>query len=103
MPPGHRVRRNRVLAWISFWKSVSAKLIGRDRGYQEDLMAENTRELVPLSEGWRTRTLMAGGIIGALLGLLSAYLYVRAADDSLEPGEAPEGPQARDAAKLGVA
>jgi hypothetical protein len=66
-------------------------------------MAEDTRELVPLSESWRTRTLMAGGIIGALLGLLSAYLYVRAADDSLEPGEAPEGPQARDAAKLGVA
>jgi hypothetical protein len=66
-------------------------------------MAENTHEIVPLSEGWRTRTLMAGGIIGALLGLLSAYLYVRAADDSLETGEAPEGPQARDAAKLGVA
>ncbi len=66
-------------------------------------MADNNHEIVPASSGWRTRTLMMGGMIGAVLGLLSAYLYLRAAEETHEPGEAPEGPQPRDAAKLGVA
>lgn len=66
-------------------------------------MSEENHEIVPASSGWRTRTLMMGGLVGAALGLLSAYLYVRAADETHEAGEAPGGPETRDAAKLGVA
>ena len=66
-------------------------------------MAEDSHEIVPLDSGWRTRTLMMGSVIGAVLGLISAYLYLRTADEAHEAGEAPEGPQTRDAAKLGVA
>ena len=31
---------------------------------------------------WRKRTLLIGGVIGAALGLLSSYFYIRAADDA---------------------
>jgi hypothetical protein len=66
-------------------------------------MADEHRDIVPVDSGWRSRTLMVGSLIGAVLGLLSAYLYLRAADETHEPGEAPAGPESRDAAKLGVA
>lgn len=66
-------------------------------------MSEENHEIVPVSGGWRTRTLMMGSLIGAGLGLLSAYLYLRAAEETHEPGETPQGPETRDAAKLGVA
>lgn len=66
-------------------------------------MAEENHDVVPVGGGWRTRTLMMGGLIGAVLGLLSAYLYLRAADETHESGTPPTGPETRDAAKLGVA
>ena len=66
-------------------------------------MTDDNQAIVPVTESWRTRTLMMGGIVGAVLGLLSAYLYLRAAEETHEPGESPGGPEPRDAAKLGVA
>lgn len=66
-------------------------------------MAEEQHDIVPVDTGWRTRALMMGGLIGAVVGLLSAYLYLRAADETHESGEAPAGPETRDAARLGVA
>jgi hypothetical protein len=36
---------------------------------------------------WRKRALVVGGVVGALLGLGAAYIYVNAAEES---GEQPE-------------
>ncbi|MBN1428616.1 MAG: hypothetical protein JXB07_09525 [Anaerolineae bacterium] len=66
-------------------------------------MTNDERTIVPAGEGWRSRTMLMGGLIGAVLGLLSAYLYVRSAEEAHDPGEAPEAPETRDAVKLGVA
>ena len=50
---------------------------------------------------WRTRTLLAGGVLGSLLGVLAAYMFVRAADESSEDGE-PKQLQTGDVFKLGA-
>jgi hypothetical protein len=36
---------------------------------------------------WRTKTFLVGGVVGALLGLGAAYIYINAAEES---GEEPE-------------
>jgi hypothetical protein len=36
---------------------------------------------------WRTKTMLAGGAAGALLGVVAAYLYVNSVE---KQGEAPE-------------
>jgi hypothetical protein len=36
---------------------------------------------------WRRRTFIIGGVVGALLGLGAAYIYINAAEES---GETPE-------------
>jgi hypothetical protein len=36
---------------------------------------------------WRRRTFLIGGVVGALLGLGAAYIYINAAEES---GETPE-------------
>ena len=36
---------------------------------------------------WRTRAFVIGGVVGALLGLGAAYIYINAAEES---GETPE-------------
>ncbi len=51
---------------------------------------------------WRPRVLVIGGLIGALVGLLSAYLYMRASEEQ-GSGEAPATPDTGDAVRLGVA
>ena len=66
-------------------------------------MTDDNQAIVPADSSWRPRALMIGGIIGAVLGVLSAYFYLRAAEDSHDPGEAPTAPEPRDAARLGVA
>lgn len=50
---------------------------------------------------WRTRTLLTGGIVGSLLGITAAYLYVRAVEESSEDGE-PRHLPTRDAVRLGM-
>jgi hypothetical protein len=54
------------------------------------------------SGDWRPQVFMIGGLVGAVLGLLSAYLYVRAAEQSQADGSTPEGPAPTDAVKLGL-
>ena len=51
---------------------------------------------------FRTRVLVIGGILGSVLGIISAILYLRAAEETY--GEnVPAMPQPRDAMRLGVA
>jgi len=49
---------------------------------------------------WKTRTYVIGTILGAVTGLLSAYLFAREAENSTEEGERPEIPPS---ALLGLA
>ena len=60
---------------------------------------EDEHALVPL-ESWQTRTLMIGGLLGAVLGILSAYLYIRSAQAAGE--DSPPPPETKDAVKLGM-
>ncbi len=40
-----------------------------------------------MEQEWRTKALIIGGVVGALLGLGAAYIYINAAEES---GEQPE-------------
>jgi hypothetical protein len=52
---------------------------------------------------WRTKVLVSGGAIGALLGLVAAYLYMNATDEDEEPaGLSPTEMVAIGLAVLGV-
>jgi hypothetical protein len=53
------------------------------------------------SSDWRPRIYLIGGLIGSILGVLSAYFYVQAADKK-HGGDAPEAPGARDTVRLGM-
>lgn len=50
---------------------------------------------------WRARTLLTGGIVGSLLGVAAAYLYVRAAEESSEDGT-PRRLPTREAVRMGM-
>jgi hypothetical protein len=50
---------------------------------------------------FRARVLIMGGIIGTVLGIVSAILYLRAAEEA-HGDDAPGSPQPRDAMKLGM-
>lgn len=64
-------------------------------------MSDQDQAIVPSKTEYRARVLVLGGIIGTVLGIISAVLYLRAAEET-HGEEAPEMPQARDALKLGV-
>ena len=67
-------------------------------------MAENQRAVTtPQPDpGWQSRIYLIGGAVGVLLGLLSAFLFVRSSQEAR--GEtAPEAPSTGDAVRLGVA
>ncbi|GEM_PF-1482794 len=55
-----------------------------------------------LDNTWRGRVLLIGGLIGAMVGLLSALFYIRAAEETGKTGKMPEAPVARDAVRLGL-
>jgi hypothetical protein len=57
---------------------------------------------VELDIPWKTRVLLVGGLIGAGIGIASAYFYVRAAEESGAEGETPPMPEAGDAVRLGL-
>ncbi|NDJ55345.1 MAG: YtxH domain-containing protein [Chloroflexi bacterium] len=60
-------------------------------------------QLVPQTqddENWRPRVFVIGGVVGAALGLLSAYLYVRAADE-VDIAKQPSPPTTFDGLRLG--
>lgn len=44
--------------------------------------------------------MMAGGIIGSLIGVAAAYFYVRAAEEATEDDDGPKRLATRDAVKL---
>jgi hypothetical protein len=65
----------------------------------------NAREtaLNPIEEmDWRPRTYVLGGLIGGVLGLLSAFLYVRSVENQHGADFVPEPPSAGDSVRLGV-
>jgi hypothetical protein len=51
---------------------------------------------------WKTRVMLVGGLIGAGIGLASAYFYVRAAEEAGAEGDSPPMPEAGDAVRLGL-
>jgi hypothetical protein len=38
----------------------------------------------PTNPNWKSQTFMYGGVIGALFGIVAAYLYTRAAEDDAQ-------------------
>lgn len=48
---------------------------------------------------WRSRVYLLGGVVGIILGLISAHFYVKAAD---ETGGQPETPSSRETVRLGL-
>jgi hypothetical protein len=66
-------------------------------------MADNQRAVTTPQpdSGWQSRIYLIGGTVGALLGLLSAFLFVRASQETR--GETPpEAPSTNDAVRLGI-
>jgi hypothetical protein len=57
------------------------------------------RAIVP-ADAWRKRVMVIGGLIGSLLGVAAAYLFIRAAEESGEGS--PERVATGDAVKVGV-
>ena len=60
-----------------------------------------TVEPAPSGLDWKTRTYIIGMALGLLLGLLSAYLFVRAADENSRD-KAPKKVRTGDAMKLTI-
>lgn len=48
--------------------------------------------------GWRTQAFVVGGVLGAIVGLAAAYLYVQGAEQSDEPPKIGSG----EALRLGL-
>jgi hypothetical protein len=72
---------------------------------QAKQVVANAREtaLNPVEEmGWRPRTYVIGGLIGGVLGLLSAFLYVKSVENQHGADFVPEPPSAGDSVRLGV-
>ena len=65
-------------------------------------MAEQNKDLVPSDEGWQARTLLMGGIVGTLLGVVSAYLYVKSAKETHGDNIQPNTPSGKEAFQLGM-
>lgn len=51
---------------------------------------------------WRTRAMLMGGVIGSLIGVSAAYLYVRATEEASEGGGEPRRLGARDMVGIGM-
>nr|MBN1228963.1 hypothetical protein [Anaerolineae bacterium] len=64
-------------------------------------MSEEKAVALP-EKSWRSRVFLFGGLIGAVLGLISAYFYVRAADEAHGPEGQPITPSSGDTVRLGL-
>jgi len=53
------------------------------------------------AQEWRTQALFTGGLAGAVLGLIAAFLYIRSAEEQYG-AQTPPKPQTGDAVRLGV-
>ena len=60
------------------------------------------RSLQVRESGWRSRAMLAGGIIGSLVGVGAAYLYVRSSEEASADGS-PRKLKTGEAVRLGVA
>lgn len=60
------------------------------------------QSLEPHDSNWRMRAMLAGGIIGSLIGTVAAYLYVRASEETTQDG-APPRLDTREAISIGMA
>lgn len=56
-------------------------------------------EEAEMNENWKSKTLMVGALVGALVGLGTAYLLARTAEES---GSGPPQITTSDAVKIGV-
>ncbi len=56
---------------------------------------------IDFSSDWQQRVLIIGGLLGAVIGVLSAIFYIRSADES-ELGGPPEAPAPREAVRVGM-
>lgn len=66
-------------------------------------MNDQSTDIVPVEDGsWQAKTLLIGGLAGAVLGLMTAFLYMRAAEEEHGGGVPPEAPSAGDAVKVGM-
>ena len=66
-------------------------------------MEEQDQAIVPAEEeDWRPRVFVMGGIIGAILGLFSAYLYIRSAEQKYGDRRPPEVPGTGESLRLGM-
>lgn len=63
----------------------------------QELAVESIEE-----SNWKTRVVLFGGVLGTLIGALSAYLYVRAAEEAHGADKPPTSPRTGDAVRLGV-
>jgi hypothetical protein len=59
--------------------------------------------LAPVPANWRSRVLAVGGLVGAILGVLSAFLYLRSVQETHGDEPPPTPPQTGDAVRLGMA
>ena len=50
---------------------------------QQTSTAPNT-DTATMGEGWKTRTYLTGTLVGTTLGLVAAYLFVRAGEENEE-------------------
>ncbi|MCC6904222.1 MAG: hypothetical protein IT326_00165 [Anaerolineae bacterium] len=51
---------------------------------------------------WRTRALLAGGLLGAVAGIISAVVYIRAAERASAEGTQTLPPTSKDALRMGM-
>jgi hypothetical protein len=63
---------------------------------------ENQSVVVHLDNSLRARVLIIGGVLGTILGIVSAFLYLRAAEESAAEDGAINAPAPQDAVKLGL-
>lgn len=71
----------------------------------EDVRDRLSKAIEPVQDmGWQPRVYVLGGIVGLALGLLSAHLYIRSAEENpIASATEPISPSAGDAVRLGVA
>ncbi len=66
-------------------------------------MSQDNNIIPVASRGeFRARVLLMGGILGTVLGVVSAILYLRAAEET-HGEDLPATPRPRDALRLGIA
>jgi hypothetical protein len=61
---------------------------------------DDAMETVSDTVDWKAQVMIVGGVLGAALGIASAYFYVRAAEEASAEGEPPPMPDTGDAVRV---